>query len=106
MFGEEKRTLWKRLKDRRKQRPFFAALATRNQLFVLVKNLTLVEAILCLPWIVFGEGGRVLYGFLFEPETRKTLWSFPRLLPSMLRKRRATRALAKEPSAVLRAYVR
>lgn len=105
MFGEEKRSLWKRLKDRRKQRPFLAALATRNQLFVLIKNLTFVDVILSSPRIVFGEGGRLLYGFLFEPETRKTLLSVPRLLPAMWRKRRATLALARVPGAEMRAYM-
>ena len=106
MYGEEKRTLWKRLRDRRKQRPFFAALSTRNQLFTLLKNLTFADAVLALPWIVFGEGGRVLYGFIFEPETRKALLGAPRLVPSMLRKRRQVMALNREKGSVLRAYVR
>lgn len=105
MFGEEKRSLWKRLKDRRKQRPFLAALATRNQLFVLMKNLTFADAILSLPHIVLGEGGRVFYGFLFEAETRKMLLTIPRLLPGMWRKRRATMALARVPSLETRAYM-
>jgi len=105
MFGEEKRGLVKRLFDRRKQRPFFAALSTRNQLFVLFKNLTLLEACLAAPWIVFHEGGRVLYGCIFEAETRKALIKAPLLAPAMWRKRRASLALARVPSHELRAYV-
>ncbi|KKW28591.1 MAG: hypothetical protein UY72_C0067G0005 [Candidatus Uhrbacteria bacterium GW2011_GWD2_52_7] len=103
MYGEEKRGLLKRLADRRKQRPFFAALSTRNQLLTLFKNLT--EAFLAAPWIVFHEGGRVLYGIIAEAQTRKTLVKAPLLLPSMWRKRRATMALARVPSTEIRAYV-
>lgn len=106
MFGAEKRSLWKRLTDRKTQRPFFAALSTRNQLFVLLKNLSILEVFRSFPWIFFQEGGRVLYGFLFEKETRRVLLRSPLLIPSMLRKRAATQALARVPFSDLRAYVR
>lgn len=105
MYGAERQSLWQRLKNRRGQRPYFAALATRNQLFVLLKNLTWADALRSLPRIVFHEGGRVAYGLLFERETRKVLLSVPRLLPAMLRKRKMAKALWREPAAVLRAYV-
>lgn len=106
MYGEEKRSLLRRLFDRRKQRPFFAALSTRNQLFVLLKNLTFVEALLAAPWIIFHEGGRVAYGIIFEAETRKRLLKAPLLIPAMLRKRKAGMRLARVPSAELRGYVK
>lgn len=105
MYGEEKRGLLQRLRDRRKQRPFFAALSTRNQLFTLMKNITLAEAFFAAPWIVFHEGGRVLYGCIAEAETRKALIKAPLLLLSMWRKRRKTLALARTPSVEIRAYV-
>ncbi|MFI3155248.1 MAG: glycosyltransferase [Methylococcaceae bacterium] len=106
MFGAEKRSLWKRLTDRKAQRPFFAALSTRNQLFVLLKNLPLSEMFRSAPWIFFHEGGRVLYGIVFEKETRRVLFRAPLLIPSMLRKRAATMALAQVPLRELRSYVR
>lgn len=105
MYGKERASLLHRLLNRTKQRPFFSALATRNQLFVLVKNLTFVDAVLSAPWILFHEIGRSLFGLLFEPETRKLLLKAPSLLPSMLRKRKAAKALRREPSSVLRRYL-
>lgn len=105
MYGKERASLWSRLWNRKKQRPFFAALATRNQLFVLLKNLTFVDAVLAAPWVLFHECGRCAFGLLFEPETRKLLLAAPKLLPSMLRKRKAVKALRKEPASVIRKYI-
>lgn len=105
MYGKERASLWNRLWNRKKQRPFFAALATRNQLFVLLKNLTFVDAVLAAPWVAFHECGRCAFGLLFEPETRKLLLAAPKLLPSMLRKRKAAKALRREPASVLRKYL-
>lgn len=105
MYGAERQNLWQRLTNRKRQRPFFAALSTRNQLFVLLKNLTFVDAILSAPWIVFNEFGRVAYGLLFEPETRKVLVRCPAMVLTMLRKRRAVMALRQEPAEVLRGYI-
>ncbi|MBI1907802.1 glycosyltransferase family 2 protein [Candidatus Uhrbacteria bacterium] len=105
MYGAERQTLWQRLTNRTRQRPFFAALGTRNQLFVLLKNLTFVDALLAAPWMAFHETGRVLYGLLFEPETRKVLIRAPFMVPAMLRKRAATQAMRIEPGNVLRGYV-
>lgn len=105
MFGAEKMSWLQRLRNRQGQRPFFAALSTRNQIFVLLKNLSWGEAARSLPAIVFHEGGRIAYGLLFERQTRKVLVSAPTLIPRMLRKRRIVRALATEPGAVLRSYV-
>lgn len=105
MYGAERQTLWQRLTNRKRQRPFFAAMGTRNQLFVLLKNLTVVDALLALPWIVLGEGGRVLYGLLFERETRKVLLRSPGLIFGMLRKRRLSMALRQESGKTLRSYV-
>lgn len=106
MYGEEKRSLWRRLLDRRKQRPFFAALSARNQLFVLLKNLSFLDALRDAPWIVFGEGGRVLYGFLAEPETRKALLRAPLFVPAMLRRRRLARPLRRVASRELWKYIK
>ncbi len=105
MYGKERASMWSRLWNRKKQRPYFAALATRNQLFVLLKNLTFVDAVLAAPWVLFHECGRCAFGLLFEPETRKLLLRAPLLIPSMLRKRKAAVALRREPASVLRKYL-
>lgn len=105
MYGKERASLWNRLWNRKKQRPYFAALATRNQLFVLLKNLTLIDAVLAAPWVLFHEVGRCVYGLLFEKETRKLLLQAPVLLPSMLRKRKVAKALRRESAAILRKYI-
>jgi hypothetical protein len=83
-----------------------AALATRNQLFVLIKNLSLWGFILAAPWLLFHEGGRVVYGLVFEPETRRRLLGSWSLWGKMLKKRRAVMNLAKLSEADIRHYVR
>lgn len=105
MFGAEKQSLWKRILNRRGQRPFFAALSTRNQIFVLMKNLSFVDFLLSAPWVLLGEGGRMLYGFFVEPMTRRRLLEIPGLTRKMLKKRKQIFAKRKVPDRVLRAYV-
>lgn len=55
MFGAEKRTLWQRLFDRRKQQSLRAAWSMRNQLFFLVKHLPL-SAWTAFPAFFFMKG--------------------------------------------------
>ncbi len=105
MYGAEKQTWWERIKNRRGQRPFTAALSTRNQLFVLIKNLSLLGLLLALPWILFHEGGRVMYGILMEKETRKRLLTNWSLWPKMFKKRALIMEQSKLPESVLRRYV-
>lgn len=105
MYGAENRSLWQRLVNRKGQRPFFAALATRNQLFVLMKNLTIGDLLLSFPWIVFHETGRVLYGLFFEPQTRKRLLQMWSLVPEMLRRRAVIKQSAVAPESELRTYI-
>lgn len=105
MYGAEKQSLLDRLKNRRGQRPFFAALSTRNQLLLLIKNLSLGDALRFSPWLLFGEGGRALYGFLFESMTRKRLLQIPRLLGVMRKKRQQIFANAHSSDVELRSYV-
>ncbi len=106
MYGAERQSWWQRIKNRRGQRPFFAALSTRNQLFVLIKNLTVTDFILAIPWLVFGEGIRVLYGFVFESQTRGRLLSMWSLFPTMLRRRKLIKKLKTANGTELRKYVR
>ncbi len=105
LYGAEKQTLWQRLTNRKRQRPFFAALSTRNQLFVLLQNLTWSDFFLALPWILFNETGRVLYGLLFERETRQVLLAAPKMLRSALKRRAEGLAMRQETPQKLREYV-
>lgn len=105
MYGAAKRSLWQRWQDRRKQRPFPAAISTRNQLFFLLKNLTCSDFLRYGYAIIPTELSRVVYGLCFEPQTRSLLLKSPYLLLKMLRKRRQVFALAKESGKVIRSYV-
>lgn len=105
MYGAEKQTFFQRIKNRRSQRPFFAALSTRNQLFMLVKNLSVIDAFLSFPWIILKEGFRIFYGFVFELETRKRLVSAPKYLPSLLKKRKNILTGRKVKDGEIRKYV-
>ncbi len=95
MFGADQQSLWQRFRNRKMRRPSAAALATRNQLWVLFKNLTLGELLRNSFWILLYDGSRVLYGMIAEPETRRALLRMPFMLPSMFRKRKAVKAMAR-----------
>ncbi len=105
MYGAQKRGLFERWRDRRKQRPFSAAMSTRNQLFFLLKNLTLTDFILASPFIVISEVLRVSYGFLFEPQTRRALLEAPRYIPRMLKKRAHAQKNTRVDRRIIRSYV-
>ena len=105
MYGAQKQSWWQRVVNRKGQRPFFAALSTRNQLFVLMKNLTFGSFLLSLPWLVFHEGGRVFYAMIFESHTRKRLIAMWAHVPEMLRRRKAIKEAAAVPESELRRYI-
>lgn len=105
MFGADQQSLWQRFLNRKMRRPSVAALATRNQFFVLLKNLTIGELLRGAPWIFFYDGGRALYGMIAEPETRRALLRMPLLLPSMFRKRQAVKLMARASMQELRQYI-
>ncbi len=104
MYGAQQRTLFERLRDRRGHQSFRNALSTRNQLFFLVKSFSLLSWS-SVPRIFFQEGGRILYGFFFEPETRSLLLSSLSLFPKMLRKRKEILRNTLISRDDLRAYV-
>ncbi|MDP2631376.1 MAG: glycosyltransferase family 2 protein [Candidatus Uhrbacteria bacterium] len=105
MYGAEKQSLLSRIKNRRGQRPFTAALSTRNQLFTLIKNLTILSLILSIVRVAFNEGIRVFYGILFESETRRRIFGMSSYLPKMLKRRKLIRQGAKVPEKAIRQYV-
>lgn len=105
MFGADKQSLWQRIKNRRGQRPFFAALSTRNQIFLLIKNLSLKEFLRSSPSIILSSGGRLVYGFLFEKETRKRLLSSLPLFFKMFAKRKLIKIDPDVSEESIRSYV-
>jgi GT2 family glycosyltransferase len=106
VYGAQHRSLWQRLTDRRGRRPFLAAVSTRNQLLMLVKNLTCGEALQSAPRLLIEEGGRLLYAMIFEGETRKMMLRSPHLFFRALKKRKEVFAKSKVSSAVLRGYMK
>ncbi|MFZ2682342.1 MAG: glycosyltransferase family 2 protein [Patescibacteria group bacterium] len=105
MYGAAKRGLWQRFLDRRKQRPFPAAMSTRNQVYFLIKNLTWGDLLRYGVWIIPTELSRSVYGLMFEPETRKLLLKSGKLTLKMFKKRSKSLAMAKESGKVIRNYV-
>ncbi|MEK7632750.1 MAG: glycosyltransferase family 2 protein [Patescibacteria group bacterium] len=105
MFGTEQQSLIQRFRNRKMRRPSVAALATRNQLWTLFKNLTVGEWFRSAPWIFLYDGSRVAYGVLAEPETRRALLRMPLALPLMFRKRGAVKAIARVSIQELRRYI-
>ncbi len=105
MFGSEYQSLWQRFRQRKMRRPSVAALATRNQLLMLAKDLTVGELFRSLPWILLYDGSRVLYGMIVEPETRRALLRIPLMLPSMFKKRSAVKRLSRVGMNELRQYM-
>lgn len=105
MYGAAQRNLWERLKDRVKQGGWRKAMSTRNQLFVLIKNLTAADVLRAFPRILFHEGGRVGYALIAEPETRRLLLSSGSLFVRMWGKRKKILASAKESPQIIRRYM-
>ncbi|MFA5946571.1 MAG: glycosyltransferase family 2 protein [Patescibacteria group bacterium] len=105
MFGAQKRSWFERLRDRQGRSPFLAALAQRNQLLMLIKNLPCSEVFRSGPFILFHEVTRLTYSFFFERETRKLLLRFIPFALRALKKRKAIFGSAKVPSTVFRKYV-
>jgi GT2 family glycosyltransferase len=105
MYGAEKQSWFNRLRNRQSQSPFFAALSTRNQLLMLLKNLSSLDFILSLPFLIMGELPRIMYGFFFEPKTRKRLLEIPRLAGKMLKKRKQIFTDPQVSDKFIRSYV-
>jgi len=105
MYGANKRSMRQVLADRRGRSPFTAALATRNQLYFLIKHFSFGDA-LRYGWRVFpGEFIRLCYAILFEGETRRMLWSSRHVFSSMFGKRRTLKMTQKVNGAVIRSYI-
>ncbi len=105
MYGANKRSVRQVLADRRGRSPFTAALATRNQLYFLIKHFGCGDA-LRYGWRVFpGEAIRLLYAILLEPETRRMLWSSRAVFSSMFAKRLALKKTQRVSGAVIRSYI-
>ncbi|MFH1142147.1 MAG: glycosyltransferase family 2 protein [Candidatus Uhrbacteria bacterium] len=87
IYGKEKAGVWTRITNRRKKRPFFAAMSTRNQWFVLLKNEHWLNCLLSVPLVVPLEFLRLCYMMVFEPRSLWILSSFLKLFPKMFKKR-------------------
>jgi len=105
MFGAQHRSWREKLRDRQGRSPFLAALAQRNQLLMLIKNLPLGDALRSGFSIFVSEATRLVYSIIFERETRKLML---RALPfafRALKKRKQIFVAAKTPASVFRPYI-
>jgi GT2 family glycosyltransferase len=105
MYGGEHLSLWKRFLNRRRQRPFLAAVSLRNEIFTVIKHFSLVDFLYAFPGLQFYLGGRIVYGFFFESMTRMYLLKSLKHLPSLLDKKRQIRQKAVMPMRALKQYV-
>lgn len=104
IYGKEKVGWLGRIKDRRKKRPYFAALSTRNHWLAILKNERWLNAVLALPLVVPLELGRICYLAVFETRSLWVVPSFIKLTPRILSKRRKTLKRSKSKAAELRKW--
>ena len=89
IYGKERAGVFSRILSRRKKRPIFAAMSTRNHWFVLLKNEHWFNCCLSAILVVPLEFFRVCYMIIFEARSLWILPSFVKLFLKMWRKRRA-----------------
>ncbi|KKW44511.1 MAG: Glycosyl transferase family protein [Parcubacteria group bacterium GW2011_GWA2_56_7] len=89
LFGKERMTWKERLQTRRFKRPFLALLSTRNQYLMLWKHMGGLLLLWSLPFLLFVETRQLVYTVLFERNLLRGLFAGWRLVPRMLKKRRA-----------------
>lgn len=98
--GREKASNWQLIWNRRKKPAMINFWSDRNHSLMTVKNDFMVNALLHFPWILWYHIREAAWVLVFEQRTVKAWFSFWKLLPRMLRKRRLimsrTRVKAKE----------
>lgn len=105
MYGAYKAGLFERLKNRRGQRPFAAALSLRNEIYTMIRNLDLLTFFRYSPFIIFQLGGRIVYAFVFESLTRKELLKIPKQLSYLLNCRKKIKEITVIDNKELIKYV-
>lgn len=105
MFGEEQMSAWERLKNRKGQSPFTAALSTRNQLLLLIKHISFVDLLRYGFWILPSELVRLLYGMVFEKQTRKVLLNSFGLIKRALKDRKEIRSKQTVANTEIYSYI-
>lgn len=88
LAAAERAGLRERIRNRRQKRPILAALSTRNQILMLLKELGVVEAVVFSPWVIWRLSLYLGYACLFEWHVLRVLFRSVRLLPRLWKKRR------------------
>lgn len=104
VYGSEKSGLWARVRNRRNKSPVRNYYSTRNHWLLLVKNLTMIEFLCVLPWLLVHEMGRLVYVLAFERLGRRAVAEALAMAPLMWKKRRWTLSRVKRPSKEVRAW--
>lgn len=103
MYGAEKSGLFKKLKNWRRKSTIRNYYSTRNQWLLLVKNVQFFHCLIAFPWFFPFEFARFIFVIVFDQGLRALVDAL-RLLPLMLRKRRATRVKSKRAGKDIRRW--
>ncbi len=104
MFGAEKMGLWQRFINRRSKSKSRSFYSTRNQLLLLIKNLSFIDAMLAAFLIASLEVARFFFTLLFESSNLRAYASAFCLTPTMLKKRFRLMRSRKRSSKELRKW--
>ena len=90
LYGKEKPGIVERIRNRRSKRPVLAMLSTRNQILLVFKNTSVLNAILVSPWMLLSTARQLIYSFFFEKHVLRGVLFSLKLIPVLWRKRRKT----------------
>jgi len=88
VYGKGRTSFFERFKNCRRESKIRSFYSTRNQWWLLFKNLSFVDGLLSAIWIKPAETVRFFYVCLFEPSNARAVGQFLKGLPKMWRKRR------------------
>lgn len=105
-YGRERTGVLELIRGRRERSGTVNFYSYRNHLLLLMKNDTVVNAMLHAPLIFWYELKKFLYILFFEPKTLRAITAAFRLMPRMLSKRRLAMSRATVRSADIRRWFR
>ena len=104
VYGPEKTSMIDRVRNRSAQSVQRVYYSTRNHWLMLLKNLRFSDFIVHGLWIMPSEMARLVYSVVFESVGRKAVMDVLRLLPRMLKKRRAIKRSAVRSAKEVRSW--
>lgn len=106
MYGQERMSIWKRIRNRQKKSRVRSYFSTRNHWLLLFKNADVASCIVLGPRVFLTELARFFYIVFFESSNSKSIPHAFRLFPRMWKKRRQIqKTKAVSGSAIRKAFV-